>query len=263
MTDKIKIATLQLNILWEDTQGNLDRIDGLLKDLKEKVDVIVLPEMFNTGFSMNPSKIALPNGGVAKDWLIAKAKDLQVCLVGSIAVEGNGAFYNRMYWVFPDGKIETYDKRHLFRIADEHQVYSPGMTKTIVEFKGVRFCLQVCYDLRFPVWSRRTKAEDYDCLVYVANWPKVRSEAWYSLLKARAIENLSYVIGVNRVGKDGNGNDYDGKSVVFDFKGLAIDSHLDSVEGISIQTIKKDELLAFRSKFPADLDADDFSIKIT
>lgn len=262
MTEKIKIATVQQDILWEDTKENLKNLTSLFTQIKEKVDVIVLPEMFNTGFSMEPAKVALPDGGEAKSWMIAKASELECCIVGSIPTAVNGNFYNRMYWVFPDGRVQTYDKRHLFRMAEEHQVYTGGKEHTLVSYKGFNFSLQICYDLRFPVWSRRTNTNDYDCLIYVANWPAVRSDAWYSLLKARAIENLSYVVGVNRVGKDGNKNDYDGKSVVFDFKGAALDSHVVNQEGISIQTLFKEDLDVFRTKFPADLDADSFSIEI-
>jgi predicted amidohydrolase len=262
MNSTIKIATVQQDILWEDTQGNLEQLSKAIKQIQEKVDVIVLPEMFNTGFSMNPSKIALKYGGIAKDWMIKTAKEVDACLVGSIAIEEEGKFYNRLYWAYPDGEIQKYDKRHLFRMAEEHQVYTGGNATSIIEFKGFRFCLQVCYDLRFPVWSRRTKSNDYDCLLYVANWPAVRSDAWYSLLKARAIENLCYVIGVNRVGKDGNANVYDGKSVVFDFKGSSIDAHIVGEEGISIQTLHKQDLIDFRTKFPADLDADQFKLII-
>jgi predicted amidohydrolase len=261
MTSKIKIATVQQDIIWEDSAGNLTRLSQLISQINEKVDVIVLPEMFNSGFSMNPSKIALPDGGAAKDWMVFEANKLDVCIVGSIATEENGQYFNRMHWVFPDGKIQTYDKRHLFRMAKENDVYSGGSAHTLVSHKGFNFSLQICYDLRFPVWSRRSKQNDYDCLIYVANWPAVRSDAWYSLLKARAIENLSYVVGVNRVGMDGNGTGYDGKSVVFDFKGNSIDSHVISQEGISIQTLVKEDLDTFRSNFPAHLDADEFSLK--
>ncbi len=262
MSSKLKIATIQQDILWEDSKGNLQHLTQLIDSINEDVDLIVLPEMFNTGFSMNPSRIALPNGGEAKDWMAEQAAIQDACIVGSIATEEGGEYYNRLYWVEPNGKITTYDKRHLFRMASEHQVYTQGESQVVVEYKDFKFCLQICYDLRFPVWSRRSDLKNYDCLVYVANWPAVRSDAWYSLLKARAIENLCYVLGVNRVGKDGNDNDYDGKSVVFDFKGNSIDSHIDSKEGVSIQTLIKEELEAFRTKFPADLDADSFIIQL-
>lgn len=262
MIPTLKIATIQYDILWENSKGNLTRLSNLLAKINEEVDVIVLPEMFNTGFSMNPAQVALTNGGEAKEWMIAKASELNSCMVGSIATEENGSYFNRLYWAFPDGKIQTYNKRHLFRMASEHQVYKEGKVQTVVEYKGFNFSLQVCYDLRFPVWSRRTTKNDYDCLIYVANWPAVRSDAWYSLLKARAIENLSYVVGVNRVGVDGNKNEYDGKSVVFDFKGTSIDSHVIGKEGISIQKLVKNDLDDFRTKFPADLDADSFIVNV-
>jgi predicted amidohydrolase len=256
----MKIATIQQNIFWEDTEKNINHLEELLRDIEDDVELIVLPEMFTTGFSMNPVKVAVPDGGAGLEWMKRMAALKQASMVGSIAVSVDGKYYNRLYWVFPNGEVKTYDKRHLFRMADEHQVYQSGSKKLIVEWKGVRFCPLVCYDLRFPVWSRRTKKEDYDCLLYVANWPAVRSEAWYSLLKARAIENLSYVIGVNRVGVDGNDIAYDGKSAVFDFKGLAMDQHELGLEGISIQSMDLNALQDFRTKFPADLDADDFEI---
>lgn len=257
----MKIATLQYDIIWENHQANLDKLTSLISELNEDIDLIVLPEMFNTGFSMNSKKIALKDGGLVLDWMIYTAKLKNTVIVGSVASRVNGDYFNRLYWVQPDGKIIHYDKRHLFRMAEEGHHYKNGNDQVVVSYKGFRFLLQICYDLRFPVWSRNNIDLNYDAIIYVANWPAVRSEAWYSLLKARAIENLSYVIGVNRVGKDGNGIDYDGKSAVFDFKGEAIDSHLDNNQGISIQGISKEELSNFRLKFPAHLDADRFIIK--
>lgn len=260
MNSEITIATVQFDIKWEDSKYNMRSLDELLGTLSHDIDIVVLPEMFNTGFSMNPKNIALENGGEVLDWMIEKAKHQNFCLVGSIATEENGNFYNRLFWVFPDGSFKTYDKRHLFRMADEHHSYKNGVSKIIISYKGFNFCPLICYDLRFPVWSRNTQRENYDCLIYIANWPTVRSDAWYSLLKARAIENLSYVVGVNRVGKDGNNIEYDGKSVVFDFIGNSIDSHIIGKESISIQTISKTKLNEFRTKFPAHLDADDFEV---
>ncbi len=256
----MKVATLQYNITWEDTSANLSRLSQLISELPEDVKLLVLPEMFNTGFSMNSSNIATENGGEALQWMKETADKKNMVITGSVAVKENNAYYNRLFWVKPNGDVQHYDKRHLFRMAEEHHHYTAGEQQVIVEHKGFRIMLQVCYDLRFPVWSRNNSELDYDALIYVANWPKARSDAWYALLKARAIENLCYVIGVNRVGVDGNDISYDGKSAIFDFKGTAIDSHINHEEGFSIQTLDLEALNAFRRKFPAQLDADDFKI---
>ncbi|MCB9189643.1 MAG: amidohydrolase [Flavobacteriales bacterium] len=256
----MKIATLQYNIVWEDTFANIKRLNGLLHQLPADVDILVLPEMFNTGFSMDVDAIALTAGGEALDWMKATAKAKKVVVVGSVAVAIQNETFNRLYWVQPNGTVKHYDKRHLFRMAEEHHHYTAGDKQVVVEYKNFRFMLQICYDLRFPIWSRNNKELDYDALIYVANWPEVRSEAWYALLKARAIENLSYVIGVNRVGTDGNGNEYDGRSAVFDFKGVAIDSHKDHKEGFSFQVLDLEAIKLFRRRFPAQLDADDYEI---
>lgn len=257
----MKIATLQYNIVWEDTAANLKRLNGLIQRLPKDIDLLVLPEMFNTGFSMNADSIALTAGGEALDWMKKASKAKNIVIVGSVAVAIQNDTFNRLFWVQPNGVVHHYDKRHLFRMAEEHHHYQAGDKQVVIEYNDFRFMLQICYDLRFPVWSRNTKVLDYDALIYVANWPAVRSEAWYTLLKARAIENLSYVIGVNRVGEDGNGNHYDGKSGVFDFRGNPIDSHRDNEEGFSIQVLDLNALKEFRRKFPAELDADSFEIK--
>ncbi len=266
---KMKIATLQSALFWENTVLNLHHFDRFLINLPIDVDVVVLPEMFTTGFSMDAQKIARDNGGEGLQWMLTKASELNAAIVGSIAVKEGELFYNRLYWVMPDGVVHSYDKRHLFRMANEHQSYTQGTQKLLVEFRGWRFAPFVCYDLRFPVWSRNVeKSEEgvgsprYDCAIYVANWPAVRSSAWQTLLKARAIENLAYVVGVNRVGVDGHTIEYDGKSSVFDFKGNQLDSHIDSAEGISFVTLNKQELNDFRTNFPAFLDADHFTILV-
>lgn len=256
----MKIATLQYDIIWENTSANLEKLSDLLNKLPDDVDVVILPEMFNTGFSIESNRVALKNGGAALDWLKDTAKIKQISIAGSVAVLENNHCYNRFYWVQSNGLIHQYDKRHLFRMADEHKYYTAGEEQIVVECKGFRFMLQVCYDLRFPVWSRNNQELAYDVLVYVANWPEVRSDAWYALLKARAIENQCYTIGVNRIGTDGNDISYDGKSAVFDFKGNAIDTHTDHSEGFSFQTLNLEDLKEFRRKFPAHLDADHYVI---
>lgn len=260
----MKIATIQSALFWEDTPTNLHHFNRFFESIDSPVDIIVLPEMFTTGFSMNAHNITATDNGEGLNWMKQKAQEKNACIVGSIAVKENECFYNRLYWVMPDGTHHSYDKKHLFRMGNEHQTYSSGQNKLIIYYKGLRFCPLVCYDLRFPVWSRNINSSQlepiYDCAIYVANWPAVRSDAWYTLLKARAIENQCYVVGVNRVGVDGNGWEYDGKSSVFDFKGNQLDRHINSCEGISIDTLDKSALDDFRANFPAYLDADRFTI---
>ncbi len=259
----MKIATIQSTLFWEDTETNLHHFNHFFALLDAAVDIIVLPEMFTTGFSMDAQKIATSENDLGVKWMIEKAIEKDTCIVGSIAIKEHNKFYNRLFWVMPDGSIHTYNKRHLFTMAKEHNHYTAGDEKLVIEFKGWKFCPFVCYDLRFPIWSRNVHTNDsnelepiYDCAIYVANWPAVRSDAWQTLLKARAIENLCYVVGVNRVGIDGNGMEYDGKSSVFDFKGNQLDNHINYSEGISIVTLDLESLVEFRKNFPAYLDAD-------
>jgi predicted amidohydrolase len=261
----MKIATIQSALFWEDTNTNLNHFNHFFASLISPVDIIVLPEMFTTGFSMDACKIATTENDSGLKWMLEKAIEKNACIVGSIAIKENNTYYNRLYWVMPNGTIHSYNKRHLFRMAKEQNSYSAGNEKIIIEYKGWRFCPFICYDLRFPVWSRNVQLNQsnqieplYDCSIYVANWPSIRSDAWQTLLKARAIENLCYVVGVNRVGVDGNGVEYDGKSSVFDFKGNQLDNHINSSESISIVTLDMNELLEFRKNFPAYLDADNF-----
>ncbi len=256
MSTKLNIATFQMDIAWEDYLKNWDTILKYTENLQ--ADVLVLPEMFATGFSLKSSDISLPNGLPLVENMKRLSKDLDCAIVGSLAIKENGFYFNRLYWVNPDETVHTYDKRHLFRMAKEEQYYSSGRDALVVNYKGVRFCPMICYDLRFPVWSRNTDSKNYDCLVYVANWPEVRSDAWLALLKARAIENLSYCIGVNRVGEDGNGMQYNGKTSVFDFKGGLISSHQDYKEEVVVTEIDLEKLRMFRKAFPAHLDADQF-----
>lgn len=263
MTDYLNISLIQSDIIWQDTQANLEHLDGLIKATLQS-DIIVLPEMFNTGFSMNPEQVAMPeDGGQVLEWMKSKSIKLNSAIVGSVAVKEGEGYYNRLYFVEPSGDISIYNKRHLFRMAGENNHFINGEERIIIEYKGWKICPQVCYDLRFPVWSRNTynnNQYDYDVLLYVANWPAVRSDAWTSLLKARAIENLSYTIGVNRVGQDGNKINYSGNSRCFNFLGERIDSsNLDEEEVLSV-SIEKEPLLKFRKKFPTGLDADKFEL---
>ena len=216
------MALVQAELAWHDIGANIARFDTLLSPLAGKVDLIALPEMFTTGFTMKPSEVAEGMDGHAAAALRRWAKKLNAHVTGSAVIREAGRYYNRLLWARPDGTVEHYDKRHLFRMANEQQHYAAGSRRLIVELKGWRICPMICYDLRFPVWSRNWG--DYDVLLYVANWPQRRAHAWSTLLKARAIENLAYVVGVNRIGKDGNGATYAGDSVALDFLGQPLSS---------------------------------------
>ncbi len=253
----MKIAALQSPLYWQDRDANLAHFEGLIKSLAD-VDLVVLPEMFTTGFSMASEQIAEPADGPTLSWLRETAQACQLAITGSVAVEDGGHYYNRMYWVSPDGEA-YYDKRHLFRMADEHLHYRAGDSRKIVEFKGFRICLQVCYDLRFPVFCRNRN--DYDILIFVANWPASRRHAWSSLLTARAIENQCYLVGVNRVGEDGNGIAYSGDSVVLDYLGQPLAHTGPETPAILQAEFSLEALQSFREKFPAMLDADRFELQ--
>lgn len=256
-------------------------LEEKLFNLPEPTDLIVLPEMFTTGFTMDAQAVAEPMNLTTFRWIRQMAAQTGAIVTGSYVVKENGHFFNRLIWMQPDGQFDTYDKRHLFRMAGEDAIYTAGTRRIVKEWKGWRICPLICYDLRFPVWSRnnaslslnpgqvtketnQSSSFDYDLLLYVANWPAARRNAWNVLLQARAIENLSYVVGVNRVGEDGNrdvgpGHLYTGDSTVIDFKGDVLFRHSDT-EIIHQQTLSLDELRAFREKFPANLDADSFTL---
>lgn len=258
----LSIAFVQASLHWESAEANLAMFEEYLWHIEGSVDVVVLPEMFTTGFTMNAVKVAEPMHLTAFRWMAQQAKQLQAAIVGSIVIKDAGAYYNRLVWMFPDSSYKYYDKRHLFRMAQEDQVYSAGKERLVVSWKGWRICPLICYDLRFPVWSRNRYSEgiwDYDCLLYVANWPKARVHAWETLLTARAMENLCYTIGVNRVGADGLGVAYSGKSAVYDPKGQVLQSATGAIGAFQCVLSFK-ELQDFRNKFPAYLDADEFKM---
>lgn len=255
----LQIAIIQSDVLWENIDGNLQNFSRLLSNIYQSVDLIVLPEMFTTGFSMHSKEIAESMTGKAVEWMRIKASETQSCITGSLIIKENDEFFNRLIWMTPEGNISFYDKRHLFRMSNEQEHFSAGNKKLIVELQGWRICPLICYDLRFPVWARNTG--NYDLLLYVANWPKPRKKIWQTLLQARAIENLSYVIGVNRIGKDGNGYDFSGSSYAIDFKGQIFSSIPENEEKVEIVNLSYSELKQFREKFPAHLDADEFDIK--
>ncbi len=253
----MKIAAIQSPLNWQDRNANLAYFDAQL-DSASDADLVVLPEMFTTGFSMAPEEIAEPADGPTLQWLRKTARNRNMAITGSVAVREEGEHYNRMYWVSPTEE-EHYDKRHLFRMAGEHKHYRAGLERKIVCYRGFRVCLQICYDLRFPVFCRNRN--DYDVLIFVANWPASRAHAWSSLLTARAIENQSYVIGLNRVGTDGNGIDYSGNSVILDYLGQPLAQAFANTATILGAELSLDDLQRFREKFPAMLDADEFDLR--
>ena len=261
----LKVTIIQSDLHWEDIGANLAMFEEKIWQIGEQTDVIVLPEMFTTGFSMNASKLAEHMNMRTFKWMKQMADQTGALILGSFIASVHDRFYNRLLWMEPGGNFKTYDKRHLFRMAEEHKTYSQGESLLIGHWKGWRICPLICYDLRFPVWSRNRwnpslKKASYDLLVYVANWPMVRSSAWETLLKARAIENLSYTVGVNRVGLDGKGIEYNGHSVFIGPKGDSFFS-VEGVEAIKTLTLNAHALQSYRDKFPALLDADDFTIE--
>jgi omega-amidase len=259
---EIRIALVQTDLHWEDKIANLAMLEEKIWGLKGKADLIILPEMFPTGFSMDASKLAEPMNLTVCKWMKQLAAQTQATLTGSAIIQESGKYFNRLLWVSPKGKVEHYDKRHLFRMAKEEETFSAGEKLPVFSLNGWKFCPQVCYDLRFPVWSRNTWVEgtpEYDILFFVASWPAARISAWEALLPARAIENLSYSIGVNRVGIDGNGIPYSGHSAAYDYKGESL-ADLGEKENILIISFSASNLEEFRSKFPAWKDADSFQI---
>lgn len=259
MMKPLRITPVQASLSWESADQNLSHFTKLLSSVRKgSTDLILLPEMFTTGFTMNARAVAEKMDGKTVAWMHQMAIEKNAVICGSVVIEERGKYYNRMIWVQPDGRILHYDKRHLFRMAKEHLTYSPGKKKLIVELKGWRVCPLVCYDLRFPVWSRNTG--DYDLLLYVANWPERRRFAWSQLLIARAIENQCYVAGLNRVGVDGKEITYTGDSVVLDPFGEKISNLKPSKT--QIETVKLDPkvLLNARKNFPVMMDSDRFRI---
>ncbi len=258
MTANLRVTLIQADLAWQDPATNRRNLAAHFRGLAGHTDLIVLPEMFTTGFSMATGSLAETMAGATVGWLREEAAAIGCAITGSLIVEEGGRHFNRLVWATPDGNVVHYDKRHLFRMAREQEHYAPGNRRLVVELKGWRLCPLVCYDLRFPVWSR--SRGDYDVLLYVANWPSRRRAAWSALLRARAIENVCYVVGVNRVGKDGNGANYSGDSVALDFLGQVLGGDRD---GAFVETavLDRESLAAFRRDFPVHLDADDFELR--
>lgn len=258
MVNELHIVGVQADLVWENPEENLAFFEEKIHQLSATIDLVVLPEMFTTGFTMHPENVAETMDGNAISWMKKMASEKQIAITGSLVITDDKKYYNRLVFVHPSGKIETYDKRHSFTLAGEDKVYTSGNEKLIVEYKGWKICPLICYDLRFPVWARNT--ENYDLLIYMANWPVKRIKAWDTLLKARAIENMCYTIGVNRTGKDGNGYEYSGNSIVVDYLGENL-SHLAKNEvGIINAKIDKNHQLKTRKKLGFLNDKDSFSI---
>lgn len=255
----MKTALIQFDTIWEDKQTNLEYVQNIILNLPNDIDLVVLPEMFTTGFTMNPEIVAEEEQEETLKTIQKLAVSKKVAIIGSWVVKENDNYYNRLFFVFPDGSYKTYNKRHLFTLAGEEKVYQPGNEKLIVSYKEWNICLLVCYDLRFPVYSRIVN-QNYDLLIYVASWPDRRIDAWDALLKARAIENMSYVVGVNRCGVDPKGVEYSGHSQVIDFMGKYIVDPI-ADQQIITASIQKDALQSARQKFAFLNDADDFEIK--
>lgn len=266
LQENLRVTLLQSDLVWEDKDRNLSEFSRKIDAVSEPTDVVVLPEMFNTGFSMNTKLLSEKMDGKTISWMKQKASKKSVAICGSLIVEEGGKYFNRFVWAFPDGNIEIYDKRHLFRMAGENEYFTSGSERKIILYKDWRICPMVCYDLRFPVWSRNINRENrsnepiYDLLIYVANWPEARRYPWQILLKARAIENQCYVLGVNRVGKDGKQISYSGDSVVINPKGEELTGLSEYSEETTTVSLNAPELNEFREKFKVWMDGDEFKI---
>lgn len=258
IVDDLKIKILQLDSEWENPANNRFKAEKMLSLSTEKADVILLPEMFSTGFTMN-TLLAETMEGETVSWLRNMAVSKNASIAGSILISENGEIFNRLVWCDPQNNIYTYDKRHLFRMGDEHLYFSPGKALTTISYKGWKIRPFICYDLRFPVWSRNVD-NSFDVMIYFSNWPAVRNEAFQTLLKARAIENQCYVVGINRTGIDGNRVNYIGGSTVIDPKGKCLLSPLPEGEKTESISLNYNELVDFKTKFPSWKDMDRFRI---
>jgi predicted amidohydrolase len=252
------VALIQSVLIWENPEANRKYFEEKINTIAGDINLIVLPEMFTTGFTMHPVEVAETMQGETVMWMQSLAKAKNAAITGSVVIEENANYYNRMLFVFPSGEIQQYDKRHLFTLAGEDKVYTKGTQKLIVEYLGWKICPFVCYDLRFPVFSRNT--DNYDLLLYVASWPKTRINAWDTLIKARAIENMCYVIGVNRVGEDDNGYRYTGHSQVVDYLGDCL-IEPEECEAVFSTTLDKSKMIDVRKKLDFLSDRDYFEIK--
>ena len=258
MQDRLVIALVQTDLIWENPKQNRENILEKIESITQKVDIIVLPEMFTTGFTMNAKSVAESMDGKTISWLQKTALKTNAAIVGSLIISEENKFFNRLVFVEPSGTVHHYDKRHTFTLAGEEKVYASGTKKIIVDYKGWKICPLVCYDLRFPVWARNT--EDYDVLMYVANWPKPRILAWNALLKARAIENMCYCIGVNRVGLDEPQNEYCGHSEAYDVLGNEMTAFKTNKDQIEVVAFERSHINFYRNKLKFLNDRDIFTI---
>lgn len=258
---KLNLSLVQADIHWEDSSANEEMMNEIVNGVSNS-DIIVLPEMWNTAFSSKSQELSQSMDGPAVRSMQRWAKASGAVIAGSVMIKDGSEFYNRMLWVRPDGSITSYDKRHLFRMAGEHEHFEPGAERVIVEHKGWRIMLQICYDLRFPVFARNTYVGgqyEYDLILYAANWPSPRHNAWETLLRARAMENLAYCAGVNRIGEDSNGLRYKGGSAVLDYLGNSIAEAGSEVQVVNAE-LDLNSLRAFRERFPTGMDADTFTL---
>jgi omega-amidase len=255
----MKVVLVQNELIWENPEANVAAFDALIRSITGTVDLIVLPEMFTTGFSMRPEYFATASYSAGLPAMQAWAKSTGAAIAASMMTPENGKFYNRMHWVYPDGSMKIYDKRHLFSIGTENEHYTAGQTAEVIEWKNWRFLPCICYDLRFPVWLRRTTQRDYDVLLVVANWPERRAAHWNALLVARAIENQVYVVAVNRTGTDANGINHSGHSVVINPKGEVMTTSTNLHDMLTTE-LQYTYITEWRTQFPAINDADSFAI---
>ena len=255
----LNICIIQSSLHWENHQANLNMFEEKIEQIKAGTELVVLPEMFTTGFSMNPTQLAEDMNGQTVEWMKRIATEKRIILTGSIIIKENEQFYNRLIWMLPNGEFGMYDKHHLFSYAEEDKHFSAGNKRLITSVKGIKINTQICYDLRFPVWSRLTTENEYDILLYVANWPERRNHAWKTLLQARAIENQCVVIACNCVGEDGNGIKYSGDSCIINPLGeILVSKEYD--EDFLYYTIQKQDIETIRNQFPFAKDKDHFSI---
>lgn len=255
---KLNIALIQTSLIWENPEENRASFSKQFSLLEKGVDLVVLPEMFSTGFTMSPQNIAIEEGDKTVEWMLAESKKSNIAIVGSILFYDRESYYNRLFFIEPSGKISFYNKRHTFTLAGEDKVYKAGTERLIIEYFGFKICPMICYDLRFPVWARNDV--NYDVLIYVANWPSPRIFAWDTLLKARAIENMSYCIGVNRSGVDAKGYEYNGHSAVYDCLGACLT--YSEEQTILYTTLKKEHIEDVRNKLKFLNDRDDFNLEL-
>ncbi|UGU14206.1 amidohydrolase [Sinomicrobium kalidii] len=257
MNPNIKTALIQTPLIWEDPGANRQALRKKIDSLDKNTDLVVLPEMFTSGFTMKPERVAETMAGETLSWIKETAVKNNVAITGSVVIAEDGKYYNRLLFTHPDGKVEHYDKKHTFTLAGENKVYHTGKERLVVEYKGWKLCPLICYDLRFPVWARNTDA--YDVLLFVANWPLPRISSWDILLRARAVENLCYCIGVNRIGRDHNGNEYPGHSAVYGVLGEQL--AFSEKEEIIYTTLERDKITHYRNKLQFLEDRDEFILK--